>query len=66
MTTELLTLRELSSRLSVPQQWLRQQAEDGAIPSLRAGNSFLFRLDAVSESLAEQAGRKTNSKGTQK
>jgi hypothetical protein len=39
---ELLTLRPMAARLGVPAKWLRERAEAGDVPGLRAGNRWLF------------------------
>ena len=44
---ELLTLRRMAARLGVPSKWLREQAESGTVPSLKAGRRFLFAPAAV-------------------
>ncbi len=62
MTDRLLTLPRMARRLGVTQQWLREQAEQGQVPSLPAGKRFLFEPVAVEESLAARAA-KTNRKG---
>ena len=45
---ELLTLRRMAARLGVPSKWLREQAESGKVPGLRAGNRWLFVPDVAS------------------
>ncbi len=55
--SELLSLPRLARRLGLTQQWLRDQAESGAIPCLRAGSRFLFEFEAVEASLAERAAK---------
>lgn len=57
-TNELLSLSRTARRLGVTQQWLREQAEAGAVPSLRAGNRYLFNTVAVEETLAARAAEK--------
>lgn len=42
-----LTLAEMARWLRVPQKWLRQEAEAGNIPHLRAGSRLLFDPEAV-------------------
>jgi hypothetical protein len=44
---ELLPLRRMAARLGVPCRWLKEQAEIGAVPSLKAGKRFLFSPHAV-------------------
>ena len=55
--SELLSLSRLSRRLGVTQQWLRDQADAGKIPCLKAGNRYLFNPVAVQENLAAKAER---------
>ena len=45
--SDLLPLRRMAARLGVPSKWLREQAESGAVPSLKAGKRFLFAPAAV-------------------
>lgn len=53
--SELLVLPRAARRLGVPVKWLREQAEAGKVPCLRAGARYLFDLDAVRQDLAKQA-----------
>ena len=50
-----VTLNELSRRLHVPAGWLRQEAQEGRLPHLRAASGLLFNLAAVERVLAERA-----------
>ena len=52
---ELLSLSRQARRLGVTQQWLRNQADRGKIPVLKAGNQYLFNPTAVAEALAARA-----------
>jgi len=45
----------MARRLHVPPKWLRQEAEAGRIPALRAGDRFVFRPDIVARIVAERA-----------
>ena len=40
--SELLSLSRMSLRAGVTQQWLREQADTGNIPCLKAGRRYLF------------------------
>jgi hypothetical protein len=53
---ELLTLRRMATRLGVPSRWLREQAELGKVPGLRAGNRWLFVPDVASAAVRAMAG----------
>ena len=53
---ELLTLRRMAARLGVPSKWLRDQAEAGKIPGLRAGSRWLFVPDVASAAVRAMAG----------
>ena len=55
MDDELLTLRQLSRRLRVPQSWLRSEAEAGRLPALRAGRRYLFSTSAVARTMLKRA-----------
>jgi hypothetical protein len=52
---ELLTLPRMARRLGVTQQWLRDQAEAGKVPCLKADRRLLFNPVAVQEALASKA-----------
>ncbi|TWT79125.1 hypothetical protein CA13_05230 [Planctomycetes bacterium CA13] len=52
---ELLPLRRMASRLGVPAAWLRDRAEAGEVPALRAGSRWLFRPDVVVPVVAAMA-----------
>lgn len=55
--SELLALARMARRLGVTQQWLREQAEAGNVPCLRADRRLLFNPVAVQEALAAEAAR---------
>ena len=55
--SDLLSLARMARRLGVTQQWLRDQADTGQIPCLKAGNRYLFNPVAAQEALAEKAAR---------
>lgn len=52
---DLLSLPRMARRLGVAQGWLREQADSGTIPCLKAGNRYLFEPIAVQKLLAQQA-----------
>lgn len=54
---ELLPLRRMAARLGVPSKWLREQAENGKVPGLRAGDRWLFVPDATSAAVRAMAGQ---------
>ena len=45
----------MARRLHVPVQWLREQAEAGNIPHLKAGRALLFDPEAVERVLLQLA-----------
>jgi hypothetical protein len=53
----LLPLTHLARYLSAPAAWLREEAEAGRIPHLKAGKTLLFDPDAVEQVLLERARR---------
>ena len=53
--SELLTLSHLARRLGVTKKWLKAEAENGRVPSLKADGRFLFDLAAVEKVLRERA-----------
>ncbi len=59
----LLSLAQMARCLGVTQAWLRQQADDGQIPCLKAGNRYLFSDVAVKDALAEQAAKSRQGAG---
>jgi len=46
----------VSRKFGVPVKWLREEAEAGRIPHLKAGNTLLFNYEAVEECLGKRAG----------
>lgn len=52
---ELLSLGRMARRLGVTRQWLRDAAEAGHVPCLRAGTRYLFSAAAVIEAVAAMA-----------
>lgn len=52
---DLLPLRRMAARLGVPSNWLKERAEAGEVPGLRAGNRWLFRPDVVLPVVAAMA-----------
>jgi hypothetical protein len=57
---QLITLRSMAARLRVPAKWLREEAEAGRIPCLRAGTAILVNPQAVE---ARLVGRAAESQG---
>jgi hypothetical protein len=55
--SELLTLSRQARRLGVTQRWLREQADSGELPCLKADRRYLFNPVAVEEALAARAAR---------
>jgi len=55
--SDLLSLPRMARRLGITQQWLRDQADTGTIPCLKAGNRYLFNPVAVQEALAAKAAQ---------
>jgi hypothetical protein len=55
INARLLPLNLVARRLRVPVRWLRNEAESGRIPSLRAERQFLCDLEAVEDALLERA-----------
>ena len=60
MTVEplaLLPLTKMARELGVPQDWLRQEAESGNLPSVLAGTAILFHPPTVERVLIERASQ---------
>ena len=51
----LLRLPGMAGRLGVPAKWLREEAEAGRVPHLRAGEQLLFDPSAVERALRKRA-----------
>jgi hypothetical protein len=49
------TLHAVSRALGLPAQWLREEANSGRIPCLRAGDRFLFDLELVRKIVNDRA-----------
>jgi len=61
MTHEsLLSLARMAHCLGVPQTWLRQEADAGRIPHLKAGSRYLFNPKAVEPLLIERAAKQAD------
>lgn len=54
---DLWPLRRMAARLGVTSKWLREQAEAGKIPGLRAGDRWLFIPDVASAAVRAMAGQ---------
>jgi len=54
--TELLLLPRMARRLGVTCEWLRERADAGEVPCLKAGARYLFNPSAVEATLAAKAG----------
>lgn len=52
---ELFSLSCMAGRLGVTKAWLRDQADAGNVPGLKAGNRYLFNVAAVQEALGKAA-----------
>ena len=55
--SEIFTLSRMARRLGVPQDWMREQADSGHVPCLRAGRRYLFNAAVVQEALAARAAQ---------
>lgn len=53
---EILSLRRMAARLGVPARWLRERAEAGDVPGLKAGNRWLFVPDLATNAVRALAG----------
>lgn len=54
---KLVTDSQMARILRVRVSWLRNEAEAGRLPSVNAGNRYLFNRDAVVNALAERAAK---------
>ncbi|MCC7172162.1 MAG: hypothetical protein IT459_17080 [Planctomycetes bacterium] len=54
---QLVSLPQLSRHLRTPARWLRDEADAGRIPHIRAGRQRLFDLPTVERVLAERAAK---------
>jgi len=52
-----VTLAQASRALGLPADWLREEADAGRIPCLRAGERYLFDLDLLREIVMERTRR---------
>jgi hypothetical protein len=52
---KLLPLGPMARKLRVAQKWLREEADAGRVPCLKAGRDYLFSPSAVEEALASRA-----------
>ena len=51
----LVTLQQLARSLRVSARWLREEADAGRLPHVKAGRQRLFNAKAVMRRLAERA-----------
>jgi hypothetical protein len=58
--TKFISLPELAERLGLSENWLKQSADAGDIPMLKAGARRMFNLEAVERVLAERAGQRAS------
>ena len=56
---KLLPVGPAARKLRVPVMWLRNEAEAGRVPHLRAGKQFLFNLEVVERLLIARASTTT-------
>jgi hypothetical protein len=54
---ELLSLGRMARRLCVTQKWLKQAADEGRVPCLRADSRYLFSAAAVQAALTREAAK---------
>jgi hypothetical protein len=54
-TRRLITIRSMAARLRIPAKWLKQEAQAGRIPCLRAGTAILVSPEAVEAELVRRA-----------
>ena len=54
-TPKLLPVGPMARRLRVPVKWLRDEADAGRVPHLKAGKAVLFAPEAVEKALLERA-----------
>ncbi len=52
---KLLPVGAMARRLRVPVKWLRDEAEAGRLPHLKAGRSLLFDPETVERALVKRA-----------
>lgn len=52
---ELVSDTQLARILGISAAWLRDEAESGRLPGVRAGKRFLFNLPTVERILSERA-----------
>jgi len=60
----LLTIGQLARMLGVHSKWLRESADAGELPCVRAGSGYLFDGELVQRILLERAQQIPRSKST--
>lgn len=53
--SQLLSLPAMARQLRVTQRWLRDEADAGRLPHIKAGKRYLFAADAVEAALLDRA-----------
>ncbi len=61
--SDLLSLSGMARRLGVAREWMKEQADSGKVPCLKAGKRYLFNPIAVQEALAAKAAQMRIEKG---
>ena len=56
----LLPLARMARELGVPRDWLQREAESGALPSVQAGDAFLFHPPVIERILVQRASQVVN------
>ncbi|HYT94868.1 MAG TPA: hypothetical protein VEL76_39490 [Gemmataceae bacterium] len=59
----MVSLPALARRLRIPAKWLREEAEAGRIPHLKADTALLFDAELVEHVLLERARQTTTGEG---
>lgn len=54
-----LTLTQMARYLRVPAAWLREQADQGLLPHVRAGTGLLFDRQTIEQIIARRAATAT-------
>jgi hypothetical protein len=55
--SELLSLPRAARRVGVTARWLRDEANAGRVPHLRAGTRYLFDLTTLTQALVDRAAK---------
>jgi len=62
-TKKFVTVDRLAAYIGLPVAWLKREAKQGHIPSIKAGKGLMFHVESVERVLCERAKSGTDGTG---